>query len=61
MAINLDGFKVGLDELLKEKATSPHGCVLPPVSETVSLWTPVAGEHGWEVAVALMPCLWVSG
>ena len=35
-------------------ATSPDGYVLPPVSEAVSLYTLVAGEHGWEGAVA--PC-----
>ena len=32
-------------------ATSPDGCVLPPVSKAVSLSAPVAGEHGWEGAV----------
>ena len=36
-------------------ATSPDSYVLPPVFETVSLCAPVAGEHGWEGAVA--PCL----
>ena len=35
-------------------ATSPDGYVLSPVFEAVSLWEPVAGEHGWEGAVA--PC-----
>ena len=42
-------------------ATSPDGYVLPPVSETVSRYTPIAGEHGWEGAVAPMSCLWVPG
>ena len=35
-------------------ATSPDGCELSPVFEAVSLCAPVAGEHGWEGAVA--PC-----
>ena len=42
-------------------ATSPDGYVLPPVSEAVSLCTPVAGEHGREGAVALVSCLWIPG
>ena len=42
-------------------ATSPDGYVLPPVSEAVSLCAPVAGEHGWEGAVAPCPALLVSG
>ena len=36
-------------------ATSPDGCVLSPLSEAVSLWAPVAGEHGWEGAVGPWP------
>ena len=40
-------------------ATSPDGYVLPPVSEAVSQDTPVAGEHGWEGAVAPCPALLV--
>ena len=35
-------------------ASSPDGYGLLPVSEAVSLCTPVAGEYGWEGAVA--PC-----
>ena len=35
-------------------ATSPNGLVQPPVLEALSLYTLVAGEHGWEGAVA--PC-----
>ena len=35
-------------------ATSPYGLAHPPVTEAVSLYTLVAGEHGWERAVA--PC-----
>ena len=35
-------------------ATSPDGCVLSPVAGAVSLYTPVAGEHGCESAVALV-------
>ena len=42
-------------------ATSPGGSMLPPVSEAVSLCTPVAGEHGWEGAGSLESCLWVVG
>ena len=41
-------------------ATSPDGYVLPPVSEAVSPYVPVAGEHGWEGAIAFMFRLWVS-
>ena len=41
--------------------TSPNGYVLPPGSEAVSLSKPVAGEHGWEGALAPMSCLWVPG
>ena len=51
MATNLDGFKKRLDKFLEEKATSPDGGVLSPVS----LCAPVAGEHGWEGAVASCP------
>ena len=64
MATNLDGFKSGVDKFLEEKAiraTGPDGCVLPPGFEAVSLCAPVAGEHGWEGAVALCPALLVSG
>ena len=35
--------------------------VLPPVSEEVRLCAPVAGEHGWEGAVAPCPALLVPG
>ena len=42
-------------------ATSPDGCVLSPVFEAVSLCAPVAGEHGWEGAVASCPALLVPG
>ena len=42
-------------------AMSPYGCVLPPGFEAVSLGAPVAGEHGWEGAVASCPALWVPG
>ena len=53
MATNLDGFKRGLDKFLEANAIN-DGYVLPPVSEAVSLCAPVAGEDGWEGAVA--PC-----
>ena len=36
-------------------AMSPDGCVLSPVFEAVGLGAPVAGEHGWEGAVASCP------
>ena len=42
-------------------ATSPDGWVLSPVLEAVSLCAPVAGEHGWEGAVAPCPALLVPG
>ena len=42
-------------------ATSPDSCVLSPVFKAVSLFAPVAGEHGWEGAVAPCPALLVSG
>ena len=42
-------------------ATSPDSCVLSPVFEAVSLQAPVAGEHGWEGAVAPCPALLVPG
>ena len=40
-------------------ATSPDGCVLPPVSEAVSLCAPDAGGHGWEGVVEPCPALLV--
>ena len=42
-------------------ATSPDGCMLTPVFKAVSLGAPVAGEHGWEVAVAACPAVLVPG
>ena len=42
-------------------ATSPDGSVLPPVFEAVRLCAPLAGEHGWEGAVAPCPALLVPG
>ena len=47
MATNLDGFKRGLDIFLEVNAINGY----VSVSEAVSLYTPVAGEHGWEGAV----------
>ena len=35
-------------------ATYPDGYVLLSVSEAVSLYTSVAGEHGWEAAHVLL-------
>ena len=57
----MPGFKRGLDKFLEEKAISPDGFVLTPVAEAVSLYTPVAGEHGWKGAVASVSYLWVPG
>ena len=42
-------------------ATSPDGCVLSPGFDAVSLYAPVAGEHGLEGAVAPCPALLVPG
>ena len=42
-------------------AASSDGFVLPPGSEAVSLYTLVAGEHGWDGAVAPCPALLVPG
>ena len=42
-------------------ATSLDGCVLSPVFKEVSLCASVAGEHGWEGAVAPCPALLVPG
>ena len=42
-------------------ATGPGGQVLPPLSKAVSLYAPVAGEHGGEHAVAPCPALLVPG
>ena len=44
-------------------ATVPDGYMLPPVpvSEAVCLCTPIAEEHGWKGAIALVSCLWVPG
>ena len=63
MATNLDGFKRGLDKFLEAKAmaASPDGCVLSPVFEAICLGAPVAGEHGWDGAVAPCPALWAPG
>ena len=38
-------------------ATVSDAYMLTPVSEAVRLYTTVAGEHGWEGAVALLSCL----
>ena len=64
MATNLDGFKGGWINSWRRRqstSTSPDGYVLPPVSEAVSSCTPVAGEHGWQGAVALVSCWWNQG
>lgn len=53
---NLDGINSWRKRRLSV-ATSPKGCMLPPVSKIVSLYTPVAGEHGREGAAALVPRL----
>ena len=37
------------------------GCVLSPVFKAVNLHAAVAGEHGWEGAVAPCPALLVPG
>ena len=42
-------------------ATSPDGYVLPPVSEAVSLYTLVAGEHGKESFDASASSFWIPG
>ena len=42
-------------------ATSPDGSVPSSVFEAQSLYTPVAGEHEWDGAVALCPALLVPG
>ena len=42
-------------------ASSPDSLVLSPVSEAVSLYSPVTGEHGWEGAVAPCPALLFPG
>ena len=59
MATNLDVSKRGWINSWRRlaMATSPDGCVLSPLSEAVSLCTPVAGEHGWEGTVAPCPAL----
>ena len=36
--------------------TIPDSSVLPAGADAVSLCSPVAGEHGCDSAVALMPC-----
>ena len=42
-------------------AMSPDGWVLSPVFTAVSLCAPVAGEHGWDGAVAPCPALFIPG
>ena len=42
-------------------AIIPDGSMLPPVSQAVCLCPPVAGERGWEGAVALVSCMWIPG
>ena len=62
MATNLDGFKRGLDKFLEEKAINGYKpCWLCAISSIRGLCAPVAGEHGWEGAVAPCPALLVPG
>ena len=42
-------------------AMSLDGYMLPPVPKAASLCAPVAGEHGWESAVAPCSALLVPG
>ena len=52
------GGLVGPFQLSCSMAASSDDCVLPPVFEAVSLCAPVAGERGWEGAVAPCPASW---
>ena len=42
-------------------AISPDSNVLPPVSEALSHYAPVAREHGQEDAIVPISCSWIPG